>query len=622
MPGIFGYLKRTPETSIEVKSLPGKMGEILTHFSKEEIFCKELENGFSGVYGFKNTERLKLYAEDNLIVMVDGEILGVENYSRDTFIENRGDAGLVRDFYVEYGEDLVYHISGAFTCLIYDENQNKLLIFNDKFALRSLYYWCDEETIIFGSKIKAILQHPGVDNDLNYNTLESLISVGFQAGDETLISGVRALPQGSLLTFNRNGLKIEEYDVMDYQTEENFDEVEGLNRLKELFVKSVSRCVDRGGGRVGSFLSGGYDSRLVAGLASKMIPALPVFTHQTGHSGDVEIAREIARSLGIDFNFIPLRDDYIKENASRHTWVTEGEADASCSHFYEFMPVVDDYVGIILDGTAGDLVMGSYSDPRVMKMMEREDIFNYIFFERVNKYFAYKELKYILTEDFYKKTGDFSYDKTKSIFMRIPETSPNIMLDLFYLQSYIPRWIFSGLKNIRQFVEVRSPFFNYELFDFALSLPYEYRYHRRLYRTAMTELLPKVSDIISTNLFLSPSSSEVDLFLARIKNKLTSLYSRIFGIELRKHTKYTYDYNRAMRTHCRDYITNLLLSERTLSRGIFKVEFIEETVRSHLSGEKNLMRQLGYMITIELFIRLFVDERPQAGGFDIYGNYT
>ena len=330
---------------------------------------------------------------------------------------------------------------------------------------------------------------------------------------------------------------------------------------------------------------------------------------------------EVGRALGLRHYFIPLGDDYILRHSARHTWVVEGEADATCSHFYDIMPPIGNYVDTIFDGTSGGPIMGLYSNPKILTMRNREVILNYIFKRNLSETFPQNRLEEILNSEFYKRTKDFSYKKEMSLLRKMPDLPANLLLEFFHLKTSSPRYGFSGLKNLREFVEVRSPFYDYNLFDFALSMPFKYRFLRRFYSRALAELVPKCADIKSTNFYLPPSTGELALYIAYLKNKLMFYYDKLSPSRRKRHSKLTFNYNHALRKPCREFAVKLLLSDRALDRGIFRRDFIYESVNDHLTGRQNLTRRLGYMISIELFFRLFIDQRPQAREFDIYGNY-
>lgn len=622
MPGIFGYINWKKRGTRIDKDLPSRMGGILTLFNEQRYIAHKIAPGFVGYFGFPDALNRFTYSDEDLIVLLDGEIFGKYQEGKLRGIdESTWDADLIAGLYKQEGVKVFESIMGGFTCLVYDVRKRTIYIFNDRFGLRPLYYWFKDDTLVFASQIKAILQCEQVENRIDYTILESLITIGFQLGDGTLINDVKAFPQASILSSSPKGLEIRQYYDMCSGERQKLSKSETLDILKEGLSSAVERYLKKGEGRLGSFLSGGYDSRLIAGLSSKIAPSIPVFTHPTGSYGDVELAMEVGRALGLKHYFIPLGDDYILRHSARHTWVVEGEADATCSHFYDTMPPIGNYIDTILDGTAGGLIMGSHTNPKVLPLKDRVRIFNFIFERKLNRYFQQNRHKEILTPQFQKQTQGFSYERARSLFMEMADLSSNLLLDFFHLKTYIPRYLFSGLKNIREFVEVRSPFFDYYLFEFAQSMAPEYRLHRRLYRRALAELVPESADIKSTNLYMPPSAGEIGLFFARVRDKLTSYYDRFFPDRGKQFSRFTYDYNYALREPCRDFVKELLLCDRTLDRGIFKRDFIYELVGDHLSGKRNLMRQVGYMISIELFFRLFIDHRPQAREFDIYGNY-
>ena len=170
----------------------------------------------------------------------------------------------------------------------------------------------------------------------------------------------------------------------------------------------------------------------------------------------------------------------------------------------------------------------------------------------------------------------------------------------------------------RSYVEDRVPGFDNDFVAFILKIPPELRSEHKLYYKFFTKLAPNVAKIPhqATGIFpLAPS------FLHKIGRLVKSGY-KLFIHKLRTTTrghisipdKIGYpDYNDWIRrdTKIRAFFEEILLDERTLSRGYFNEQYLVEIVRSHMSSKNDYGKTLCKLLTFELWHRLFVDENSK-----------
>lgn len=254
---------------------------------------------------------------DGLIQIVyNGELYNhrVERAS----LESRGhcfrtasDTEVVLKLYEEFGERFLERLRGIFALAIYDKRggpgREKLLLARDQFGIKPLLYADVAGSIVFGSELKAILASGLIARQVDSESLRQLLSLGSIYQPATLVEGVRALPSAHYLLIDRYGSRLKRY--WSY----------GLDRIAGLRQSNYSEQVERFGAAltesvrlqmvadvpVGAFLSGGVDSSLIVALMTRESGG-HVRTFSVGFEDEADAvdeshdAAEIARHLGTD----------------------------------------------------------------------------------------------------------------------------------------------------------------------------------------------------------------------------------------------------------------------------------------------------------------------------------
>ena len=242
--------------------------------------------------------------EDGTIVTVfNGEIYNFQALreqlsSRGHELRTACDTEVIVHLYEDFGEDCVQHLRGMFGFALWDARRRRLLVTRDRLGIKPLYFAVSGGRLIFGSEIKAILQHPVAQVHLNIEGLSKFLSLKYVPAPQTMFEGVYALPPGCSLTCDANGIKIRRYwDVSftNHGTGERSEEsyVEQLDALLRECVKLhlVSDVP------FGAFLSGGLDSSTIVALMSQFLNE-PVKTYSVGFQGDAEAFSELPYEIG------------------------------------------------------------------------------------------------------------------------------------------------------------------------------------------------------------------------------------------------------------------------------------------------------------------------------------
>ena len=261
--------------------------------------------------------------EDHIALLFNGEIYNYQDIknqlSKDgyTFTSNT-DYEILMPLYRKYKKDFVKYLKGMFAIVIID--QDHILLARDKFGIKPLYYCQLGGKLIFGSEIKALLQHPDVPAELDLESLEELMVFGYIfSPDRTLLKDIYQVPPGSVVVFDGKRVSKRKYykiPIPFYQDNGNIVYEDLVRQLTASLFKTFELFHNHGDQEKGIYLSGGLDSTLMAVL-SKEILDRPIHTYtlyDSEDAPDLSYARKVARAIGSDHHeFLVTADDYLQE---------------------------------------------------------------------------------------------------------------------------------------------------------------------------------------------------------------------------------------------------------------------------------------------------------------------
>jgi asparagine synthase (glutamine-hydrolysing) len=222
-----------------------------------------------------------IYNEDGSIVLVcNGEIynyreLRAKLISKGHVFKTKCDVEVLVHLYEDCGADFLNWLNGQFAFAIYDRRERKLILGRDHFGINPLYYTIADGQLIFGSEIKAILEHPLVSREVDLTGLDQVLTFPGLVSPRTMFKGVHSLKSGHYLTVKGSDIRDVEYWDLDYPKDGEiaYDRPERayVADLTELFTRSVKYRL-QADVPVGFYLSGGLDSSLIAAMIREVSP--------------------------------------------------------------------------------------------------------------------------------------------------------------------------------------------------------------------------------------------------------------------------------------------------------------------------------------------------------------
>ncbi len=290
--------------------------------------------------GILNPEPQPIYNEDNsLCIFMDGEIF---DYNKDKEeLKQKGykfhvnnDPEFCLHLYEEYGKKFVEKLNGSFVIVIIDENNQKLLIANDRYGLRPLYYAKLNNKLLFASEVKAILQDKTFKKEINDEAIAEFFTFGHLLGNKTFFKGIIVLPPASVVTWERGRFSMEQYWKFRYDdTSRIYPENYYVEKLVKLFRQAVERRMC-GNHKIGVSLSGGLDSRAVVGAINKKHDSIITITFTfPGIDKTPQIAKQVSKKRGTTHKQFEIMQDFLVDYGEKAVYLTDGML--PLVHFHE-----------------------------------------------------------------------------------------------------------------------------------------------------------------------------------------------------------------------------------------------------------------------------------------------
>jgi len=218
-----------------------------------------------------NTGHQPLSNEDDTVwIVFNGEIYNYQELRRElvskghTF-KTHTDTEVIVHLYEEFGEACVQKLRGMFAFAIWDQRQKVLLLARDRVGIKPLYYWLTDESLVFGSEVKAILADPEVRPEIVPGMIDRFLSFYYVPGEETLLRNIYKLAPGSYMVVRSGKAQIRQYWDLHFSPEPQ-DLAAAQQKLLDLVEESVQLHMISDV-PVGFLLSGGVDSTAMLGFA-------------------------------------------------------------------------------------------------------------------------------------------------------------------------------------------------------------------------------------------------------------------------------------------------------------------------------------------------------------------
>lgn len=469
----------------------------------------------------------------SLIITHNGEIynyleLRKELQEKGYKFQTNTDTEVIVKSYQEWGEKCVEKFNGMWSFVIWDKKNKKIFASRDRFGIKPFHYYKDNNLLVFGSEIKAILEFLKDKKEINYSYLYNFIDRQVPYGnDGTVFKHIKVLLPGHNLIVDLNKPKIEiknYWKVLPNKFKKKYNYSNSVKTFRELLIDSVKLRL-RSDVPVGICLSGGIDSSIITCIITKIlgqeVKTFSSIYDQPGY-GEKEFIDQVNKECNTKPSLIyPNADNFfevLKSLIQHHDKPVR--MPGPYSQWYVFKCAAEKVI-VTLDGQGGDELLAGYPYyyPHYLA-----DLIKSLSFKRYLN--TVKDLKKELKEDYFKDTLKVLFPfltKIKHLFKERPRWQDQVLKD-----DFIKKYKFSEVNNepkifssylnqelYKTFVrtnlpmlldnedrismsfslEARVPLLDYRLVEFCFGLNYKQKMNgyttKYILREAFKDILPK-----------------------------------------------------------------------------------------------------------------------------------
>lgn len=279
---------------------------------------------------------------------------------------SRSDTEAIVHGYEAWGDAVVRRLDGMFAFALWDGRKRRLLAARDRSGKKPLFYTVspDGSTLRLASEVKALVA-AGHDDALDVGALPMYLAWGYVPAPATLHAGVRSLSPATALVFSPGQPpQVSTYwqpGFRDRPLALSFGEA--LEEVRRLTIAAVQRRLESDV-PMGAFLSGGLDSTIVVGIMSRLL-GQRVRTFSIGFAGDpdfdeTDYAREAAHAFGTEHTEFRVEPDAL-ESIDELVWLHDGPfGDSSAIPTRIISRLMRRHVTVALSGDGGDELFAGY----------------------------------------------------------------------------------------------------------------------------------------------------------------------------------------------------------------------------------------------------------------------
>ena len=532
--------------------------------------------------------------------------------------KTQSDTETILHAYEEYGDDCVHQLRGMFGFAIWDRRKQRLLLARDRLGVKPVYYYRNSHFLAFASEIKSLLEIASIPREVDPEALDMYLSLRYVPGPRTMFKKIFRLQPGHILVADDNGVRTTKYWDIEYPDPEPRSPEYLLGRFRELLDESVRlRLLSEV--PLGVFLSGGLDSSAILATMSKIAGGDRVKTFSVGYeasSAEAEAANEFEyarlaadafaaehREYRLDArNFAEFVPELVK-------YLDEPLADPSCIPLYFISKLAREHITVVLSGEGADEILAGYGiygrmlaleriyrgsgafgrlAPWIARLTPREKLRHYVRmcgqpletrYRGVSRGFSPEGKLRLVGGDRMKQSEQRLREIFGGYFKTVEKASP---LDrMLYVDAKV--WLPDDLlikadkMTMANGLELRVPFLDHKLVEFAATLPNASKVHgkggKTLLRSAMRGSLP-------------------DAIIDRPKKGFPIPIASWLRTSLREFTR-----------------DHLLARDSACSRYVDRDE-TARVVQEHEQGRADRSQEIWTLLVFEFWHRRFIENQP------------
>ncbi|QOX80360.1 asparagine synthase (glutamine-hydrolyzing) [Trichlorobacter lovleyi] len=564
-----------------------------------------------------------VHNEDRAIwVIFNGEIYNYSELRSDLvlsghqFYTDHSDTEVIVHLYEDHGLDFASRINGMFAIALWDSSKQRLLLVRDRMGVKPLYYTVNDSRVIFSSEIKGILAHPNYVKEMDHEGIYHYFTFKHVPAPFTAFKGIKTLRPGEMLIWEDGRISLKNWWQIRFDEQYNRNEGEVQNRILEL-LDDATRIRMRCDVPFGAYLSGGVDSSSVVALMSRYSDK-PVKTFCLGYEDELENkaadlyhARRVAAQYGTDHHEYIMSSGELLEDIDKVISSFDQPFSGTISTFF-LSKLISKHVKVALSGDGADELFGSYLTHRTaqplwhyVRLVEKirtigltadeqallapcnlkylDDLYeisqgNEALWRSKLYLFNDNEKRSILSDDFISQCATASTANViAGYFTGLTAHNPlNRILEMEW-KTQLPDQVlaFVDFLSMAHSVEVRSPFLDYRLVEFAATIPGELKIRQGVVKDVLKRA---VRPILPSGIIDRPKEG----FVLPIFDWMQKKY--------------------------RGYCSQILSPERLSAHGCLNIPLVQDLLVRFDSGEKPLNARIWNLMMFQLWWEAYFGE--------------
>jgi asparagine synthase (glutamine-hydrolysing) len=563
-------------------------------------------------------------------VVFNGEIYNYRELRDDLLkkghlFKTQTDTEVIVHLYEEYDVAFVAKLQGMFAIALWDEEGQTLVLARDRVGIKPLYYSVADGNLLFASEMKAILTDTSVSRSISFGAIDLLLRYHYMPGETTLFKGIKKLLPGHYLLYRNSVIKdVEYWDLRFPAVKIKKDEATVKNELIELLRKAVCDHMISDV-PVGFLLSGGLDSTALLSFAveqtDKAISTFTIGFDSESFADERKYARIAANRFGTTHYDMTIGPHDFVQFLPQYVWYMEEPiCEPPAVALYHVTKLASSHVKVLLSGEGGDEAFAGYPNYRNLVWMERikkvlgplssttgalllganellhSDRFgkyaqlmgvNFAdyYYSRTSTPFAFmcSHAQELFSADFLCVLEQEKKEEYReSLFTRIKD------LELLDKMLYIDTktWLPDDLlvkadkMTMANSVELRVPLLDHSVLEYASALPAHFKLHGMTTKYILKEA-----------------------FTGRVPEEIIR----------RKKTGFPVPYDKWMSNELKEYMSAILLDDRTMKRGYFQRDAIRRMLDAN-GRSATYSKEIFLLVVLELWHRCFIDSPSQLNG--------
>ena len=477
-----------------------------------------------------------------VVISYNGEVYNFKELKNQHLNEvnfySETDTEVILELYIKFGIEFIQKLNGDFSIAIYDKRLNKLFLIRDRIGVKPLYFYHSDNTLVFGSEIKAIIAS-GVKAELAEEYLQQYFVFKYVPQNNTLFKNIKRVAPGHYQVYNIDNGTLNSKKYWSHQKTSQYAKLSYKDAQRQLYelIEDATKIRLMADVPVGTFLSGGIDSSIIASfmkhnndITHYCASKLEVDIRYEGTTSDWYHADLLAKEWGLNLKSIPIDGDNLNLKLFRKTLFYSDDliADGSQIPSYLITREAKQNSTVIISGMGADELFLGYAGHMITLLALNLDRLPSLLSKKIaavmggldvgkGSFKAYKRYLHKLGKSYNYPNSKYAalnlvgdYENSLSIFNGnssqvqgvfdqyfSDDRDPFDSIFRFEMDNFLVKNLhYTDRMSMANSVEVRVPYLDHRVIDFACSIDRQFKLSRfgkpkRILKDAFSKILPK-----------------------------------------------------------------------------------------------------------------------------------